>query len=237
MLSGSAGPVPDSDPEGLSRMPSKSLLVSTVALTALAPLAAPLTSSSAAPTAPARSGAAIRNMSVAQLHNLVPRTRRAVAHSRVDASGGYQGQRRCMRGDRPGTVALKRLLKVTYDSSVPIGLSRGCGGDTSEHYDGRALDWMMNSRHRREAAQADSFVDWLTSQRKGVRGANARRLGVMYIIWRGRMWRAYDPGWRDYNGCSRGRGGDPTSCHFDHVHISLTWKGAYKKTSWYRHRG
>ncbi len=218
-------------------MPSKSLLLSAAALTALVPVAAPATSVGAATATPARSGAAIRHMSVQQLQHLVPRTRRAVAHSRVDPAGGYQGQRRCLRGNRPGTVAVKSLLKTTYDAGVPIGLSRGCGGDTSEHYDGRALDWMTNSRNRREAAQADSFVRWLTSMRKGVRGANARRLGVMYIIWRGRMWRTYDPGWRDYNGCSRGRGGDPTSCHFNHVHISLTWKGAYKKTSWYRHRG
>ena len=174
-------------------------------------------------------------MSVQQLQHLVPRTRRAVAHSRVDPAGGYQGQRRCLRGNRPGTVAVKSLLKTTYDAGVPIGLSRGCGGDTSEHYDGRALDWMTNSRNRREAAQADSFVRWLTSMRKvcartpvgwaSCTSSGADACGAPTI------------GWRDYNGCSRGRGGDPTSRHFNHVHISLTWKGAYKKTSWYRHRG
>lgn len=220
-------------------MSSKSLTVSTAALIGaitMAPVTVATVPAAAAPTeAAARSASKpqVRQMPMRALRSLAPRTREVVQHRRIGGSGGYQGQRRCMPGSRPGTRAVKRLLHTTYDPSIRIGLSRHCGGDTSEHYDGRALDWMTNWRNPRQAAQADAFVGWLTGKERGIRGANARRLGVMYIIWRGRMWRAYDPGWRDYNGCSRG-GGNPTACHRDHVHISLTWRGAYKKTSWYR---
>lgn len=185
--------------------------------------------------APSLSSSSIRHLSVAQLRRQTPRFRTAVAEARVDRSHGYQAQRSCRGGARPGARALANLLHRTYDRRIPVGIHRACGGGTSEHYEGRALDWMTNARNRRQAAQADAFVTWLTKRdRHDVRGAWARRLGVMYIIWRGKMWRTYDPGWRNYNGCANG--GDPTACHFDHVHISLTWQGAYKKTSWYRVR-
>jgi hypothetical protein len=206
--------------------------VSAAVLPAFPAQAAPGVSSGAAVAA--TSPRQIRQMSITELRQLQPRVRLAVARSRVDRAVGYQGQRRCMRGNRPGTIALRNLLKAVYDSGVPIGMSRGCGRG-SEHHDGRALDWMMNSRNPRQAAQADAFVRFLTAQRQGVQGANARRLGVMYIIWRGRMWRSYAPGWRNYNGCANG--GPASACHFNHVHISLNWKGAYKRTSWYRHFG
>ncbi len=195
--------------------------------------AAPLVDTAVA--APARSPREIAAVPLRQLRVLAPSTPKSVARARVDRDRGYQGERSCRRGNRPGTVALRNLLWKTYSTSVPIGLSRGCRGDTSEHYDGRALDWMVNSANPREAAMGDAFVDWVTKEHHDVPGAKARRLGIMYIIWRGRMWRSYRPGWTDYQGCSRG-GGDPTRCHRDHVHISLNWAGAYKRTSWYTKR-
>ena len=46
----------------------------------------------------------------------------------------------------------------------------------------------------------------------------ARRLGVMYIIFNRRIWRAYgDPGWGAYSG---------TNPHTDHIHISLSYDGS-----------
>lgn len=214
----------------MSRTTRALSIVTLAATTALAPVAA-----AAAPALPTQTQNApnARQLTTAQLRALTPVVRPEVKRMRIGPSGGYQGQRRCMRGDRPGIRALKNLLHRVYDRTIPIGTHRSCRGDTSEHYDGRALDWMTNARNKRQAAQADAFVSWLTKKERGVQGANARRLGVMYIIWRGRMWRTYAPGWRNYNGCANG-GGDPTSCHRDHVHISLTWQGANKRTSWYR---
>ena len=51
------------------------------------------------------------------------------------------------------------------------------------------------------------------------------------------MWRVYRPedGWQQYSNCT-GNSGDPTRCHRDHIHISLTWDGAYGKTSFWTGR-
>ncbi len=55
---------------------------------------------------------------------------------------------------------------------------------------------------------------------------NARRLGVMYVIFNGRIWSSYraGDGWRAYSG---------GESHADHIHISLSWSGAAKRTSWW----
>ena len=66
--------------------------------------------------------------------------------------------------------------------------------------------------------------------------ANARRLGVMYIIWNNRIWGAYRPadGWRPYRAApSTPSPGSDTACHRNHVHLSLSWAGAMGRTSWW----
>ena len=48
----------------------------------------------------------------------------------------------------------------------------------------------------------------------------------MYIIWNRKIWGAYlpDQGWRTYTG---------PNPHTDHVHVSFSWAGALKQTSWW----
>jgi peptidoglycan DL-endopeptidase CwlO len=46
--------------------------------------------------------------------------------------------------------------------------------------------------------------------------ANASRLGVLYVIWFRRIWLP-SSGWKSYSGA----GGDPSSDHTNHVHVSL----------------
>jgi hypothetical protein len=48
----------------------------------------------------------------------------------------------------------------------------------------------------------------------------------MYIIWNKRIWSSYRQaeGWRPYTGY------DP---HTSHMHISFSWAGAMKRTSWW----
>ncbi|NJC62946.1 hypothetical protein HC028_00205 [Planosporangium flavigriseum] len=46
--------------------------------------------------------------------------------------------------------------------------------------------------------------------------ANARNLGVLYVIWFRQIWMP-STGWRAYNG----GGGDPSSDHTNHVHLSV----------------
>jgi hypothetical protein len=152
-----------------------------------------------------------------------------------DPAASYEAQTRCDSAPKPGTVKLANLIHRTYGSDS-IGISRGCGvGGTSEHKEGRALDWMTSVRSARGEANAKAFLSWLLGPDQfGVPNGNATRLGVMYIGWNDQFWRAYDVGrgWTELNTClSAPASGDDTSCHRNHMHISLTWDGASGRTS------
>ena len=45
---------------------------------------------------------------------------------------------------------------------------------------------------------------------------NSSRLGVLYVIWFRRIWLP-SSGWKSYSGA----GGDPSSDHTNHVHLSV----------------
>ena len=78
-----------------------------------------------------------------------------------------------------------------------------------------------------EKAIAKQFLAWLLAPGpSGMAALNARRLGVMYVIWNGRIWSAYraSEGWRSYGG---------GEAHAGHIHISLAWNGATKRTSFW----
>jgi hypothetical protein len=157
----------------------------------------------------------------------------------VEPLSGYVPASSCDPTGKPGTVALGKLLTTTY-AGTSYGISRTCGTDalpTSEHYDGRAVDWMNSVRNPTQAAQAKAVISWLlATDADGTRYANARRLGVMYIIWNDRIWGAYsaDRGWRAYSSCADHpeKGWDNT-CHRNHMHLSLSWPGALKTTSYW----
>ena len=99
--------------------------------------------------------------------------------------------------DRPGATKLARLIRATYGTDESIGISRNACYTPSEHNDGRALDWMIDTSSAPREGQGRHLLDWLLATDKhGNKNAMARRLGVMYIIFNRRMWRAYgDPGW------------------------------------------
>ncbi|HEY8790076.1 MAG TPA: peptidoglycan-binding domain-containing protein [Actinopolymorphaceae bacterium] len=139
----------------------------------------------------------------------------------------------------PGTEALGKLLKTTYPDTT-YGLGRTCGagtGKASEHTDGRAVDWMVSARTTGGLAKANAVIAWLfATDGNGVTFANARRLGTMYLIWNNKIWGAYsaDAGWRPYNNCANTpQSSMDTACHRNHIHFSLSWEGAMKKTSFW----
>lgn len=68
-----------------------------------------------------------------------------------------------------------------------------------DHPSGHALDFMVSDRTRGDALAADAI-------------ANARQLGVKYIIWQRQVWTA-DRGWHPYTST-----GNP---HTDHVHVTF----------------
>lgn len=141
----------------------------------------------------------------------------------------YQPQTFCDPVAKPGTLALAHLLTSTYTGTAIVSLTRPCGSDTSEHYDGRAIDWGVDHRNAHQRAQGQAFLDWLfATDSSGDKDAMVRRLGIMYVIWNHRIWGSYSQHWEPYTNCS-----GPTACHVDHMHISLDWSGAEKKTSFW----
>jgi len=147
--------------------------------------------------------------------------------SPVDPYAAYVAQTTCEPTAKPGAQALLALAMGYWKIGRNTGISRACSvGGTSEHKEGRAFDWGLNVNNPAEKAAGDAFTSWLIAAGPdGKPGYNARRLGVMYVIWNKRIWTAYGtPGWKAYTGAVP---------HTDHVHVSLSWNGAYKRTSWW----
>ncbi len=148
----------------------------------------------------------------------------------LDVAVPYQAQTVCDPRPRPGVVAFATLMTSHYAMGSVSLIGRTCGSGPSEHYDGRAWDWMLNVANPSQEAVAQSVLAWLTGpDANGVQGAMARRFGIMYIIHNRKMWRAYatDRGWAPYYGASP---------HTDHVHFSFTYNGAAGRTSWWTGR-
>jgi peptidoglycan hydrolase-like protein with peptidoglycan-binding domain len=150
------------------------------------------------------------------------------APSVVETYSSYLPQVSCDPVAKPGTAALRAMLLTTYGGR-DLGITRACNiGGTSEHKEGRAWDWGLSAAKPAEKAIADRFTHWLLKRGPGSSGYgyNARRLGVMYIVWNGKIWGGYrhQDGWRKYTG---------GESHSDHIHISLSWNGAMKRTSWW----
>ena len=160
----------------------------------------------------------------------------------IEPLGGYVGDVSCQPVLRPGTAKLAHLLVSTYRAYGATSWASvypcGTDGTRSEHYDGRAIDWMVDVHNRRQHAAAQAAITWLLgTDRAGNRFAMARRLGVMYLIYDNRMWGAWDGRWEQYNNCAHlpARAYD-NSCHRTHIHISLTWNGALGRTSYWTKR-
>ncbi len=141
--------------------------------------------------------------------------------SSLDAAPGWQYSYSCDPNNKPGMVAFAQLISQHYNRPR-YTTSRSCkAGNTSQHGEGRAVDWPMNVYDSGDKAIGDAVAYWLTTNN----GEMARRFGVQSVIWNKRVWYLYSPGsWSGYSG---------PSPHTDHVHISFTWDGSMKRTSWW----
>ncbi len=139
--------------------------------------------------------------------------------STVDPPSPYLPQAGCWPVDKTGAKKLRDLVLATYGRGGRGNISRGCTEGVSEHSEGRAWDWMINPASKSEKAAAADFLSWVTKDS----GRNARRLGIMYVIYNKKIWSVYraKDGWRSNSG------------HLDHVHISLSWNGARATTSFW----
>jgi hypothetical protein len=209
------------------------LLAAAAAATPAASFATTTTSASAATPA----GHVARGVAAVP----VPRTPKRLPRA-IEPLAGYVEDTSCDLRIRPGTRRLASLLARTYRSfqAADWASTYTCGtdGTRSEHYDGRAIDWMVDVHNDREHAAAKAFLALLLApDRFGNADAMARRLGVMYVIYDNRMWGAWDGRWEDYNGCSHlPQPAYANSCHRTHMHISLSWDGAMGRTSFWTHR-
>lgn len=137
----------------------------------------------------------------------------------IDATPRYVPQIACQPGTPVGVAKLRDLVLETYGVGGAGNTARKCNEGTSEHADGRAWDWMVSVNNAQEKKAAGDFLAWLTANH----GANAKRLGIMYVIHNKLIWAVYreQDGWRASSG------------HTDHIHISFSWNGARGNTSFW----
>jgi peptidoglycan hydrolase-like protein with peptidoglycan-binding domain len=159
----------------------------------------------------------------------VPAVRLPVAAEELSP---YLPQVSCDPTPKPGVVAFSRLMLATYHRGSDGGIARACSAaaGVSEHEEGRAWDWMLDVRDPADRQVANSVLGWLLAPGPhGELAWNARRFGVMYVIWDDRIWGSYraSEGWRHYAGANE---------HTDHIHFSFSWAGAEKRTSWWTGR-
>jgi hypothetical protein len=161
-----------------------------------------------------------------------PQARSAVFGQAIDPYAPYVGQWLCDPTPKAGVVDVLNLVRAAYRPRW-WGIAGTCASrSTSEHKEGRGLDIAFDATSPRERAAAEDFLHWLLApDQYGNQHAMARRLGVMYVIWNHRMWRSYRPqdGWQPYTGTA--------NPHTDHIHLSFSWQGALRQTSWWTHGG
>ena len=150
-----------------------------------------------------------------------------VAPATVEGLSPYVGQVSCDPTAKPGALALRSLLMTAYGGR-DLGIVRACTmGSVSEHKEGRAFDWGLDSSVPAENAVARQAISWLLAPGPdGVLAVNARRLGIMYFIYNRQIWSSY----RAAEGLRPYTGGES---HATHIHISLAWNGATRTTSWW----
>lgn len=137
----------------------------------------------------------------------------------VDPPSRYVPQNSCQPGTPEGVKKLRDLVMRTYKVGGLGNTARGCSEGVSEHADGRAWDWMVHTKNAKEKKAAADFLAWVTKDD----GRNARRLGIMYVIYNKKIWAVYrsKEGWR------------PSAGHTDHIHVSFSWNGARGNTSFW----
>jgi hypothetical protein len=153
----------------------------------------------------------------------------------------YQRQSTCDPDPKPGVVLFRDYV-LRHFGGGDLGIYRDCDAPgTSEHEEGRAWDWGVipgavwpPGSPYSDPSLPETFIECFTGNDiEGNPAAQARRAGIMYMIYNGRIWRSYNkPGeprgqWHPYSKAA-------TLPHTDHIHISFSWPGARAQTSFYR---
>ncbi|WP_336216746.1 coiled-coil domain-containing protein [Nonomuraea sp. LPB2021202275-12-8] len=111
----------------------------------------------------------------------------------------------------PRMRLVKTLIEKRFDVPYGIGCYRAIQ-DGGQHPLGRACDFMLSRGGAMPSAaeieRGNEIAEWAIK--------NAKRLGIMYIIYRQRIWHVSSGAWR----VMTDRGGT-TANHYDHPHISV----------------
>jgi peptidoglycan DL-endopeptidase CwlO len=137
----------------------------------------------------------------------------------ADADPGPSGSGGCTINDPTTSGCITPRLLHALNEAKQAGYTRyvSCyrSGGSGEHPKGRACDF---------AAQKDGFGGDATGGDRTYGNnlasffiRNSDALGVLYVIWYRQIWLP-SSGWRSYSGA----GGDPSSDHTNHVHLSVT---------------
>ena len=187
----------------------------------------------AALTALAAPGAAAASENPADAHRF--------ANSPID-NYRYDYSHKCLDRPQKGTVALQHWLEHNAAGSF-WGIMR-CeklsSSSYSLHSEGRAIDWHLDVHDTSERRAAKRLIAlFLARDTAGNNHALARRMGIQELIWNCHAWWAGDGAMRRYSVCydedGHRRPVDDTTAHRNHIHIGLNWRGARKKSSFWRH--
>lgn len=146
----------------------------------------------------------------------------------ADAYAPAESESDCSPYAKPGAVQLRGLLLRAYPGSRDAGIVRSCAvGGPSAHWSGRAFDWSVDYYDPVERSWAEDFIEsfLLATDEYAQTHSKARRLGIRYFIWNGALRSSY---------ASPPYAGSASSAHTDHVHLSLSWPGAWASTDAYR---
>ncbi len=155
----------------------------------------------------------------------------------VEDYATYDPQSACSKKPKPGTSALGEYLVATYGGSGGA-VNRSCSGSgSSEHRDGRAIDWVLNADDPGDRRRANDFLAAaFATDAGGNTHALARRMGIMYVIWSDHFYPAYDQFQQESylsSSCRSRKKCSKTLRHRDHMHISLSRAGGRGLTSFY----
>jgi hypothetical protein len=153
----------------------------------------------------------------------------------------YDYAERCRTKVPPGMKALQGWLEDNVrGESWGIIRCEPLGDGLSVHSDGRAIDWHLDARVRRERRAAKRLIRTLLKPDvNGYTHALALRMGVQGLIFNCKQWYGNAKGLEPYSYCFKRNGKrrkhlDRTQAHMDHVHIELNWLGAREKTSFWQ---
>lgn len=134
-----------------------------------------------------------------------------------NSDGSWPGES-CSEPDPTTSGCLTPRMLHAYNEARLFGFDRFTAcyrtTDFGEHGIGRACDFSVHNTGFGGVATGEAKVygDRLAS----FFVINADRLGVQYVIWYRQVWFP-GSGWRSYGGA----GGDPSSDHTNHVHLSI----------------